>query len=270
MHPSSPSPQTASLGSVLPTKGAYCFVVDVSGSMCTAADVKNDDGDKVSLGFCLLDIAKHAVNTFIASLEDDDYVAVVTYGSHAAVHMSWIKCDEAGRTTALERVNAMHISGSTNLVAGVETGFGQFTELPVPTEELPCYSQHLIVATDGQPDNRMDYAPLVAQQQDALVATRGSLAARVNVTAIGLGNQPDSNPEPQPAPSTFAHKPLSDRTPDPHPRPSPRPSPLTRPPLPPPTLTDSHQATNSTRSCCATCRTPSSTCPTPAPSGPLW
>ena len=40
--------QTASLGSVQPTKGAYCFVVDVSGSMCTAADVKNDDGDKVS------------------------------------------------------------------------------------------------------------------------------------------------------------------------------------------------------------------------------
>ena len=108
--------QTASLGSVQPTKGAYCFVVDVSGSMCTAADVKNDDGDKVShqsavswqcasplalfpwdlqrvcgqpplrlasraspcvaprvygacpsvcqvsLGFCLLDIAKHAVS----------------------------------------------------------------------------------------------------------------------------------------------------------------------------------------------------------------
>ena len=257
--------------------------------MCTAADVKNDDGDKVSLGFCLLDIAKHAVNTFIASLEDDDYVAVVTYGSHAAVHMSWTKCDEAGRTTALERVNAMHISGSTNLVAGVETGFGQFTELPVPTEELPCYSQHLIVATDGQPDNRMDYAPLVAQQQEALVATRASLAARVNVTAIGLGNQSDSNPELEPTLATFAHKPFSQTspptltptlTPRPLPRPSPRPSPrtapqpsplpspLARPPLP--TLTDSHQATNSTRCCCAICRIPSCTCPTPAPSGPSW
>ena len=233
--------------------------------MCTAADVKNDDGDKVSLGFCLLDIAKHAVNTFIASLEDDDYVAVVTYGSHAAVHMSWIKCDEAGRTAALERVNAMHISGSTNLVAGVETGFGQFTELPVPTEELPCYSQHLIVATDGQPDNRMDYAPLVAQQQEALVATRGCLAARVNVTAIGLGNQLDSNPEAPPAPATFAHQTSS----GPHSRPSP-PAVAAALALTPPTLTDSHQATNSTRSCCATCRTPSSTCPTPAPSDPSW
>eukprot|EP00320_Phaeocystis_rex_P009033 CAMPEP_0119075152 /NCGR_PEP_ID=MMETSP1178-20130426/77422_1 /TAXON_ID=33656 /ORGANISM="unid sp, Strain CCMP2000" /LENGTH=722 /DNA_ID=CAMNT_0007057357 /DNA_START=36 /DNA_END=2204 /DNA_ORIENTATION=+ len=185
-------PQTASLGSVKPTKGAYCFVVDVSGSMTAAADVKNDDGDKVSLGFCLLDIAKHATNTFISSLEDDDYVALVTYGSAAVVHMSWTKCDEAGRTTAIERVNAMNIAGSTNLVAGVTTGFETFQELPVPTEELPCYSQHLIVATDGQPDQRMDYSPLVNQKQEELVAKRESPAARVNVTTIGLGNQLDS------------------------------------------------------------------------------
>ena len=108
--------------------------------------------------------------------------------------MSWIKCDDAGRSTAIERVNAMNVTGSTNLVAGVETGFRQFEELPVPTEELPCYSQHLIVATDGQPDQRMDYAPLVERLQEALVAKRASLAARVNVTAIGLGNRPDSIP----------------------------------------------------------------------------
>jgi len=185
-------PQTASLGSVKPTKGAYCFVVDISGSMCTAADVKNDDGDKVSLGFCLLDIAKHAVNTFITSLEDDDYVAVVTYGAVANVHLCWIKCNEAGRTTALEKVNAMHIQGSTNLVDGLEHGFRVFKDFPVEPEELASYSQHLIVATDGQPDLRMDYAPLVAKQQEELVAKRGELAARVNVTAIGLGNQLDS------------------------------------------------------------------------------
>merc|ERR1719271_694069 len=90
-------PQTAALPDVKPTKGAYCFVVDVSGSMQSAADVKNDDGDQVALGFSMLDIAKHAANTFITSLEDDDLVAVVTFGSGAAVHLEWTKCDEAGR-----------------------------------------------------------------------------------------------------------------------------------------------------------------------------
>ncbi len=167
-------------------------MVDVSGSMCTAADVKNDDGDKVSLGFCLLDIAKHATNTFISSLEDDDYVAVVTYGSQAAVHIGWTKCDDAGRSAAIERVNQMHINGSTNLVAGVTTGFGQFEQLPLPTAQLASYSQHLVVCTDGQPDQRMDYAPLVAQCQDKLVAMKGNPAARVNVSTIGLGNSLDS------------------------------------------------------------------------------
>ena len=72
----------------------------------------------------------------------------------------------------------------------------------MPTEQLPCYSQHLIVATDGQPDNRMDYAPLVAQQQKALVDARGGPAALVNVTAIGLGNPlPNSNPKPNSNPN---------------------------------------------------------------------
>merc|ERR1719460_3287517 len=41
----------------------------------------------------------------------------------------------------------------------------------------------------------MDYAPLVTQRQDSLVASRGGNAtcgARVNVNTIGIGNQLDS------------------------------------------------------------------------------
>jgi len=185
-------PQTATMAAAKPTKGAYCFVVDVSGSMQSAADVKNDDGDKVSLGFCLLDIAKHATNTFITSLEADDYVAVVTYGSNAALCLDWTKCDDAGRARAIEKVNAMTIMGSTNLVAGVEHGFARFEQLPVPPAELPGYAQQLVIATDGQPDQRMDYAPLVAKCQEQLVTKRDHPAARVNVTTIGLGNSLDS------------------------------------------------------------------------------
>ena len=237
-------PQTATMGATQPTKGAYCFVVDVSGSMQSAADVKNDDGDKVSLGFCLLDIAKHATNTFITSLEADDYVAVVTYGSNAQLCLDWTKCDDAGRARAIEKVNAMSIMGSTNLVAGVEHGFARFEQLPVPPEELPGYAQQLVIATDGQPDQRMDYAPLVAKCQEQLVTKRDNPAARVNVTTIGLGNSLDSQLllgasapllsawHPDPATSVpFAHPPVLYPPPlstTPHP-PPPHPPALPRP-----------------------------------------
>ena len=49
--------------------------LDTLGGMKHAA-VTNDDGDRVSHGWSQLDIAKHATNTFITSLEDDDLVSV--------------------------------------------------------------------------------------------------------------------------------------------------------------------------------------------------
>lgn len=55
-----------------PTKGCYCFVVDCSGSMQSPADVKSDDGDKVSLGYSQLDISKHATSRLHAKVARRD------------------------------------------------------------------------------------------------------------------------------------------------------------------------------------------------------
>ena len=107
-------PQTLD-GNIPVGKGAYCFVIDISGrcdmpvlaappacmaprvaslasdprgagrSMNAAASVTTDDGDKVNHGWSQLDIAKHSTNTFISSLEDDDYFSVVTYSDGANV-----------------------------------------------------------------------------------------------------------------------------------------------------------------------------------------
>ena len=53
--------------------------------MNAAASVTTDDGDKVNHGWSQLDIAKHSTNTFVSSLEDDDYFSVVTYSDGANV-----------------------------------------------------------------------------------------------------------------------------------------------------------------------------------------
>ena len=39
-----------------------------------AAEVQQEDGDKVNHGWSQLDIAKHSTNTFVTSLEDDELV----------------------------------------------------------------------------------------------------------------------------------------------------------------------------------------------------
>ena len=78
-------PQTNDIPNFEAGKGAYCFVIDVSGSMNAAAQITTDDGDKVNHGWSQLDIAKHSTNTFISSLGDDDFICVVTYSDGANV-----------------------------------------------------------------------------------------------------------------------------------------------------------------------------------------
>ena len=78
-------PQTNNTPNFEAGKGAYCFTIDVSGSMNAAAQVTTDDGDKVNHGWSQLDIAKHSTNTFISSLGDDDFICIVTYSDGANV-----------------------------------------------------------------------------------------------------------------------------------------------------------------------------------------
>lgn len=190
-------PQTKD-GRVGATKGAYCFVIDVSGSMNAAAEVTNDDGDRVSHGWSQLDIAKHATNTFITSLEDDDLVSVVTYSDGAKTLLEWTRCDAAGKTRAEQAVDSMRPERSTNLMAGINSGFQQMQQIPEPDTAMHEYALNLIIATDGIPSpqwhparGRDGYLPLVKMNLKKLLGARGE-TSRCVLTTIGLGNQLDS------------------------------------------------------------------------------
>lgn len=180
-------------------KGAYCFVIDVSGSMNSSAAVTTDDGDKVDHGWSLLDIAKHSTNTFISSLEDFDYVCIVTYSDGASVILPWTQCSRAGREVIIAKVHTMRHERSTNLMAGITTGFSQINSIPVTADELEQYSINLIVTTDGMPSaqwhparGRDGYAKLVDTLNKQVVRDHGE-CGKPSITTIGLGNQLDSD-----------------------------------------------------------------------------
>lgn len=190
-------PSQTKHGGVGPTKGIYCFVIDVSGSMHSPAEVTTDDGDKISHGWSQLDIGKHSTNAFVSSLDADDYVSIVTYSDGARVHLGWTLCDGAGKEAAMRAIDAMRPERSTNLMAGLTTGFDQMGALPngLPLEQ---YTINLIVTTDGMPSaqwsparGRAGYAPLVRALSNKLVSRRGP-ASRPTVTSIGLGYKLDS------------------------------------------------------------------------------
>ena len=71
-------PQSLDSPAVRATCGAHCLVIDVSYSMEASATVKSTTGDDIDHGFSVLDIAKHAMCTYVTSLSADDWVAVAS------------------------------------------------------------------------------------------------------------------------------------------------------------------------------------------------
>ena len=165
----------------------------------TSATITTDDGDKVDHGFTVLDIAKHAMCTYVASLDDDDWVCVACYASEARMVISWTACTQQGKADLFEAIKSLKEEGSTNLTDGIATGMKAFEEsLPPPVAACPGdYALLLAVATDGQPSSGTEpaggasYADFVSQRA-ASVAARHGPAAVPSVVAIGLGNDLDS------------------------------------------------------------------------------
>jgi len=196
-------PQTR-VHAVPATPGAHCLVVDISFSMEASATVTSDDGDKVDHGFSVLDIAKHATCTYVASLDAADYACVASYASDAKLVIGWTVCDEEGKKKLCDAIRSLKEEGSTNLTGGLSIGFSMFAEeLPAAVAERPeGYAMLMAVATDGQPSSGThprggtsaspgEYATFVRERAAAVSALHGPAAAP-NVVAIGLGNELDS------------------------------------------------------------------------------
>lgn len=185
---------------VAPTKGAHCLVIDVSFSMEELATVKTEDGDAVNHGFTMLDIAKHAMCTYVASLSDDDWVCVSSFASAARLVIEWTPCTNNGKRSLFDAIKGLAEEGSTNLTAGISTGFRAFEEgLPPPVAANPDdYALLLALATDGQPSSGTHppagpsgYADFAAGCAAAVAAAHGRSAVP-SLVAIGLGNDLDS------------------------------------------------------------------------------
>ena len=196
--------------------------------------------------------------------------------------VDWTQTTVDGREKAIAAVHSMRPERSTNLMAGITSGFQQFETLAqTVTDTLGNYALQLVITTDGMPstqwhppEGREGYFPLVNNLAKRLVKECGE-AAKPVVTTIGIGECQRTlfTPPPTPPPT---HPPLAASS-SVSPYLPPLPTPLAPPPLPSPPPSPplaSHwlpalaQASSLTRSCCSRCPTPFCTCPTRARSAP--
>jgi len=61
-------------------------ILDVSGSMSSEASVNNDTKGELQ-GFSRLDLVKHSMNTIIATLEEKDFLVIITFSNKGQLIM---------------------------------------------------------------------------------------------------------------------------------------------------------------------------------------
>jgi len=132
-----------------PTPLDVTVVLDISGSMATAATVQQD-GREVDVGFSVLDVTKHAIKTVIASLRPTDRLSIVTFSSKARCDLDWTQMTPENQERAKALVDALQTEGATNLWDGLRVALGQFRASP----RSGCLSS-LLLLTDGEPSSHL-------------------------------------------------------------------------------------------------------------------
>ena len=186
-------PQSSTMDGNQVSNGYYSIVVDNSGSMNSPAKVVNDDGDNVNHGWSILDIAKHSLNTFIQTLDKQDWVYISSYSDSAVEVVGWTPCTEEGKVALQEKLYTIQPHRATNMVAGLAKGFEAFEKI---SGELDVdMSYHLLFTTDGMPSSHFlpprgisSFKPHVT----TLLNAQRRAGRDINVITVGLGNDLNS------------------------------------------------------------------------------
>lgn len=123
-------------------------VIDVSGSMCTEASCKDENGHENKTGLTILDVVKFATLVIAKSLTPSDKLSIVTYSDDAQTILGPTNMNDAGKD-AVERVlQNVQPQGRTNLWAGIKTACG----LATSSAAGKGFVSSVFVLTDGSPN----------------------------------------------------------------------------------------------------------------------
>lgn len=178
------------------TQTATCLMIDVSGSMHGEATIVNDDGDRVSHGFSILDVAKHSAIVF-AQKSIGHYLCVGHYSDAAIICQDWILVSTENIDMICENIHRLHAFGATNFTSALNVGMLQILNCGLPQEKQKQVVTNFVILTDGQPSVHLQPARGKAGYKKMIVESKNSInEVKPNIvpciTAIAIGNNVDS------------------------------------------------------------------------------
>jgi len=132
-----------------------CCVVDISGSMDTAATHEAPDGTIHNDGLSILDLVKHAVKTIAHMMHPEDRLALVPFSCSASVLLAPTYMDAAGRELAVQKTESLRTAGTTNIWDGLQKGLESLREASAADKmaERRGRKSTVLLLTDGVPNN---------------------------------------------------------------------------------------------------------------------
>jgi uncharacterized protein YegL len=109
-----------------------------------------------STGLSVLDLVKHSLRTIIATMKEDDRIALVKFSDSAKVVAQLTEMTTSGKKTVLDAIEHLTPQGSTNLWDGLKAGMNILNEDFAKVNSAntsPSYRlATLFILTDGMPN----------------------------------------------------------------------------------------------------------------------
>lgn len=121
-------------------------VVDISGSMGSGVCVKSASGESEDNGLSRLDIVKHALSTIIKTLNEHDFITIITFSNQGEKIIEEKQMTNTNKEFILTEVNKLRPNGGTNLWDGIRCALDVIYRSTI----IGCLNS-LFVLTDGQP-----------------------------------------------------------------------------------------------------------------------
>ena len=123
------------------------LVIDRSGSMQSAVEAKDSNGDKLENGMSIQDIVNHAAKTVAKTLDKNSRLAVIAFDNEIVVISELMFMTEMNKTTTLSNIDNIKPRYQTNIWGGIEKAIQILDERDDKTR-----NSAILMLTDGQPN----------------------------------------------------------------------------------------------------------------------